>query len=535
MCDWDDVVMIHYAVEPSALQPFVPFELDLRDGKAYVSLVSFTMRRLRPAFGGRLAELACRPIANHEFLNLRTYVRCGRERGIYFLAEWLPNRLSVALGPWMYGLPYRHGRIVYSPDALDDDMFGRVAVDGSGEWAYQASLHPRAELERAEPGSLDEFLLERYTAFTDQKLRKGFFRIWHEPWKQMPITVAIESDRLPASTGAWFKHATLVGAQYSPGLKDVWIGRPHQLRTPGRASYLGYLPLILLPCCALALRPSLPAWGFMWTLAFAIFAGCKWLTWWQARATNAVTNLRRSLAYLFFWPGMDAVAFLNERTRPPKPSRRDWFRATGKTALGAMLMWGLARFVPAQHPLAVGWVGLFGLIFLLHFGIFHLLALGWQRAGVNAPPIMRAPILASSLAEFWGKRWNLGFHKLAHDFLFQPLRRRLGATGATMVVFLASGLVHELVISLPARAGYGLPTLYFLFQGTAIILERGRRLSAPTVSGSDQRIGPLGSLPRFSGRVFTLLVTAGPLFWLFHPPFVNRVILPFLRAIGAIP
>lgn len=284
LCDWDDVVMVHYEVEPSALQPFVPFELDLRDGKAYVSLVSFTMRRLRPSFGGRWTALACRPIANHEFLNLRTYVRVGQERGIYFLAEWLPNRLSVALGPWMYGLPYRHGRIVYSPDALDDDMFGEVTGEDSHEWAYQASLHPQAELEHAESRSLDEFLLERYTAFTDRGLRKGFFRIWHEPWKQMPVTVEIQSDSLPASTGAWFKHATLVGAHGSPGLNDVWIGRPHRLPTAGRASYPGYLALILLPGCALALRASLPAWGFMWALAFAIFAGCKWLTWWQSHA-----------------------------------------------------------------------------------------------------------------------------------------------------------------------------------------------------------------------------------------------------------
>jgi hypothetical protein len=34
--------------------------------------------------------------------------------------------------------------------------------------------------------------------------------------------------------------------------------------------------------------------------------------------------------------------------------------------------------------------------------------------------------------------------------------------------------------------------------------------------------------------VFTVLVTAGPAFWLFPPPFVHNVVLPMLASIGAI-
>ncbi|TVP77625.1 MAG: hypothetical protein EA352_03310 [Gemmatimonadales bacterium] len=37
----------------------------------------------------------------------------------------------------------------------------------------------------------------------------------------------------------------------------------------------------MLPATALALVPAhWPGWALMWTLAVAIFAGCKWLTWW---------------------------------------------------------------------------------------------------------------------------------------------------------------------------------------------------------------------------------------------------------------
>jgi hypothetical protein len=32
---------------------------------------------------------------------------------------------------------------------------------------------------------------------------------------------------------------------------------------------------------------------------------------------------------------------------------------------------------------------------------------------------------------------------------------------------------------------------------------------------------------------FTLALVAGPVYWLFHPPFVERIVLPMIRALGA--
>src|SRR5947209_7244970 len=82
IADWDGVLMIHYRVDADRLARIVPFPLDLRDGNAFVSLVGFTMRRMRPRFGGRLAAWLLKPIATHDFLNVRTYVRRDDEPGI---------------------------------------------------------------------------------------------------------------------------------------------------------------------------------------------------------------------------------------------------------------------------------------------------------------------------------------------------------------------------------------------------------------------------------------------------------------------
>lgn len=171
-----------------------------------------------------------------------------------------------------------------------------------------------------------------------------------------------------------------------------------------------------------------------------------------------------------------------------------------------------------------GWAGMVGLIFVLHFvGSFHLLSCAWRAAGVNAKPLMNWPVLATSVSEFWGKRWDTAFRDLTHRFLFRPLASRLGARAGVAAGFLFSGVVHDLVISGPVRAGYGWPTLYFAVQGLGLLAEKSK---------TGKRFG-LGA--GWRGRAFTAAVVVGPAFGLFHPPFVRGVILPFLAAIGAAP
>jgi hypothetical protein len=219
---------------------------------------------------------------------------------------------------------------------------------------------------------------------------------------------------------------------------------------------------------------------------------------------------------------MDAQVFLDGSRRVVRPAWQDWLRALFKTALGAALIWTVASRVPADEPLVRGWIGMVGLILLLHFGSFEVISLLWRSIGVDARPIMDFPLRSTSLSEFWGERWNLGFRQLSYDLIFRPLLKICGADVAGFLVFLASGLIHDFVISFPARGGYGLPTAYFILQGVGVIIERsdfGKRLAL--------RNG-------LKGWLFTAVFTIAPVFWLFHPLFVLRVILPFMQAIHAI-
>jgi len=266
---------------------------------------------------------------------------------------------------------------------------------------------------------------------------------------------------------------------------------------------------------------NLPRWGVMWGLAIVVFSLLKLLSWRSRRTVKA--SLCRHIGYLFGWPGMDVDTFLS--TSDPKvarPSINEWAFATLKMLLGLGIIVTAAWSESDINTYWRGWLGMIGTVFALHFGLFHVLSCAWRAGGVAAVPLMDWPVASQSLAEFWGRRWNLAFRDLTHRFIFRPLQRPLGPIGALLTGFLLSGLVHDLVISLPAGGGYGLPTIYFVIQGAGIIGER-------TITG--RRFG-LGK--GVIGRTYCLTLLIGPVGLLFHRPFVCDVIVPFLKVIGGL-
>jgi len=228
LADWMRVLMMHFEVDAKALQRDVPYELDLHNGRAFVTLVAFTMENMRLRRGGKLAAWLLQPIATHDFLNVRTYVRHNGEPGIHFLAEWLSNWLAVQLGPRTFALPYHHGRIRYEHDWQKGILRGHVADARSGSaFDYEAAPSPEASFTPCARGSLNEWLMERYAAFNAVGRRRRFFRVWHPPWPQCAVPVNLKDLTLLQANWDCFRAARLVGANFSPGLRAVWMGRPH--------------------------------------------------------------------------------------------------------------------------------------------------------------------------------------------------------------------------------------------------------------------------------------------------------------------
>ncbi|MGA0036041.1 MAG: YqjF family protein, partial [Ilumatobacteraceae bacterium] len=110
---WTDIVFCHWRYDPAVVQQLLPagVEVDTFDGSAWVGLIPFHMDGL--GFPG-LAPLPY--VGSFPEVNVRTYVRAGNRRGVWFMSldidRWLPA-LVARLG---YRIPYcvgdvRHVRI----------------------------------------------------------------------------------------------------------------------------------------------------------------------------------------------------------------------------------------------------------------------------------------------------------------------------------------------------------------------------------------------------------------------------------------
>ncbi len=275
-----------------------------------------------------------------------------------------------------------------------------------------------------------------------------------------------------------------------------------------------FLLLLGLLIPAWVLVPNLSPFVTMCCISLSLFGLIKLHTLFEYSTQRTLPPTADILAWFFAWPGLNAPRFFTT-TDCKAPAAREWLFAFTKTILGGCLFFFVAPAVLSTDELTAGWIALVGVVFMLHFGSFHLLALYWRIQGRDVRPIMNWPILATSVSDFWSKRWNLAFRDYAHPFLFKPLARKWSPIAAVLIGYLFSGIVHELAISVPAHGGYGLPTLYFTLQGLAILLERFFALK--------------GGL---RGWCWTLIVTTPSALIMFHPPFVRTIVVPLIQTLA---
>lgn len=229
------MLFVHYRMPVDKLQPEVSFPLDLHEGDAWVSLVFFRLERMRLPGAGDIGRAMLRPISDHAFLNVRTYVRAEAGPGIHFLAEWIPNRLSTWIGPRTYGLPYRLGRFDCSLAGLDDGV-GRIALEDTALAAGLKLVFPvrTAALTTARAGTVEDFLLERYTAYTCRDGVRRCFHVAHEPWLFHLVDWLRTDTTLVERAFPWFTAAKFHSAHLTPGVCDVRMSRPVRLPTGER-------------------------------------------------------------------------------------------------------------------------------------------------------------------------------------------------------------------------------------------------------------------------------------------------------------
>jgi len=244
----------------------------------------------------------------------------------------------------------------------------------------------------------------------------------------------------------------------------------------------------------------------------------------------------RWLSFAVGWFGMRPSLFKekdkSQSASNSLESKSFFVKGSLRIAIGAVLM-GAAAFIWYRLPFAIEtwnvWVStacmLLGFSFLVHFGLFNLLVGFWRSKGVRCDSLFKAPLYSATLVEFWGRRWNLAFSEMTTLAVFRPVKKLLsgsayGKTIAMVSAFVFSGLLHELAISVPVRAGFGLPLLYFLLHGVAMMLE-----VQFAKAGFDLSNRPV------LGRIWTTGWLLLPLPILFHRPFLEGCVWPIIGVV----
>jgi hypothetical protein len=144
--------------------------------------------------------------------------------------------------------------------------------------------------------------------------------------------------------------------------------------------------------------------------------------------------------------------------------------------------------------LLLQWIGRTGWAADVHVGVQLFIGLQvfdgllrgvWGVWGVQVPRMCNHPYAATSLSDFWSKRWNSMIQELLYREIYSPCRLKLRLPKAVCVAttFAASGLMHcyPLVVAGADHAALLSTMGYFAVHCAAVLLEEGLTVAVAKV------------------------------------------------------
>ena len=166
-------------------------ELDLFEGKAYVGVIPFQMKNVRPRLLPAVPGISTFP----EF-NIRTYVKKNGKAGVLFLTLEAQSRITCWHAPRAYGLPYRYAKCQLR---FSNEKFvwkSKNVRDGS---SLEGECKLTGKQRKAEKDTLEYFLFERYSLYTEHNEKLHMAYTLHEPWIFQDGEVTISDNSLTQS------------------------------------------------------------------------------------------------------------------------------------------------------------------------------------------------------------------------------------------------------------------------------------------------------------------------------------------------
>jgi uncharacterized protein len=177
---WHDLLFMHWSVPEEMLRTLLPpaLQLDTYDGRAWLGITPFRMSGVRPRLLPSVPWLS-----NFPELNVRTYVTAEDKPGIWFLSLDAGSRVAVRLARAAFHLPYFDAEMLCRTSGGEVHYRSVRTHRGAPKAQFAVRYLPVGEPFESRPGTLEDFLTERYCLYSADKsgeVRRG--DIHHYPW-----------------------------------------------------------------------------------------------------------------------------------------------------------------------------------------------------------------------------------------------------------------------------------------------------------------------------------------------------------------
>jgi uncharacterized protein len=219
---WSRVTFLHWAYPASTIRALVPaaLEIDLFEGRAWVTLTPFWLRDLRAPGIPALPWISSSPETN-----VRTYVRGPDGRpGIWFFSLDFARLPAVGFARAVYRLPYMWSRMGLHTTRKSMRYRGRRRWGGPPS-RYDIEVEPVRPLAEPDVSPLDNFLTARWILFTFLGRALAAASVEHPPWPLWSVRVRHMQENLLAAAGIPAPEDA-PHAHFSPGVRTR-IGAPH--------------------------------------------------------------------------------------------------------------------------------------------------------------------------------------------------------------------------------------------------------------------------------------------------------------------
>lgn len=175
--EWNRTLFLHWVVPFELLRKCVPSNLsiDTFEGNCYVSLVAFTMEKIRPKFLPSIEY-----ISDFDEINVRTYIDNNNKKGVYFLNIEAGKAASAFVAKTISGLPYEKAKINRTYKLYDSKNI-KKGFKLNAEFEIKQKIADKTEL--------DKWLTERYCLYLDQDQELYRYDIHHKEWELKSVNV----------------------------------------------------------------------------------------------------------------------------------------------------------------------------------------------------------------------------------------------------------------------------------------------------------------------------------------------------------